>query len=67
MALAQVVGDGGDSFPVLRGNSIHHANQCGILVTNEARGLIEDNEIFENRWPAPPCLTHPRPRVGEGG
>ena len=50
LSCVKVVGDGDDSYPVLRGNSIHHANQCGILVTNKAGGLIEGNDIYENRF-----------------
>eukprot|EP00668_Euglena_longa_P012054 GGOE01014479.1.p2 GENE.GGOE01014479.1~~GGOE01014479.1.p2 ORF type:complete len:475 (+),score=159.08 GGOE01014479.1:198-1427(+) len=50
LSCVKIVGDGEDGCPVIRGNSIHHANQCGILVTNKAGGLIEGNDIYENRF-----------------
>jgi len=36
--------------PTLRNNSIHNASQCGILLTNGAQGVLEGNEIFDNRF-----------------
>eukprot|EP00667_Euglena_gracilis_P015432 EG_transcript_16053 len=44
LSCVKIVGDGDDGCPVIRGNAIHHANQCGILVTNKAGGLIEGND-----------------------
>jgi parallel beta-helix repeat protein len=50
LSCVKVVGDAEDSYPIIRGNSIHNASQCGILVTNKAGGLIENNEIHDNRF-----------------
>eukprot|EP00906_Rhabdomonas_costata_P002777 RCo004322 len=50
LSCVKVYGDSEYTAPVFRGNSIHHANQCGVLVTNRAGGLIEHNDVFENRF-----------------
>eukprot|EP00760_Papus_ankaliazontas_P025314 PhM_4_TR2632/c0_g1_i1/m.51007/K10297/FBXO11; F-box protein 11 len=36
--------------PTLRHNTIHNASQCGVLLTNAAGGVLEGNEIYDNRF-----------------
>jgi parallel beta-helix repeat protein len=38
------------SDPVIRGNLIHDARQCGVLCYEGARGLLEGNEIVGSRY-----------------
>ncbi|MGD0953913.1 MAG: right-handed parallel beta-helix repeat-containing protein [Methanotrichaceae archaeon] len=36
--------------PLLKHNRIHHSKQSGILVFDNGKGILEDNEIFENNF-----------------
>lgn len=46
----QIEGEGTD--PIVRGNRIHHGEQYGVFVTNQASGTFECNSFYANMWAA---------------
>ena len=46
----QIEGEGTD--PIIRGNRIHHGEQYGVFVTNQATGTFECNVFYANLWAA---------------
>lgn len=38
-----------DSNPILRRNKIYNGKEGGVCIFNNGRGILEDNDIFNNR------------------
>ncbi|MGD9566297.1 MAG: right-handed parallel beta-helix repeat-containing protein, partial [Methanothrix sp.] len=60
--------------PLLKHNSIHGSAQCGVFIFDNARGILEDNDIFDNSFSgieiknfANPILRLNRIRDGKQG
>lgn len=38
-----------DSNPILRRNNIYNGKEGGVCIFNNGRGVLEDNDIFNNK------------------
>ena len=38
-----------DSNPILRRNKIYNGKEGGVCIFNNGRGILEDNDIFNNK------------------
>ena len=47
-----------DSNPTLRRNKIYNGKEGGVCIFNSGRGLLEDNDIFNNSLSGGSCDCH---------
>ncbi len=52
-----------DSNPIIRNSKIHHSAQGGLFIYDNARGLVENNEFFENTYAGVEIKTGANPVV----